>query len=431
MSTVGIVAEYNPFHTGHAYQISEAKRITKADHVLVIMSGDFVQRGAPAIMDKYSRTRLALEGGADYVLELPVWMATASAADFAEGSVAILDSLESIDYLCFGSEAGTLPLLQEAAALFLEEPPAFQSCLKQQLSQGKSFPKARKKAWEAVTGKVGDFLDLPNNILGISYLMALQKLNSKILPVTVPRKGSFHSTDLNQTFASASALRKTLLETNLHTESDLFPETILPYLSGEIAVSQMQREFGVSYPLDTNDFWPILKIKLLEHVENASSIFDFPKELANRLETCHFTCTNYEELAEALKTAVYTRSRIDRCLMHFLLNIRQEDTDQWKQAGSALYVRLLGFRKSHAQLLKKLTDNSRIPILTKAMPPADLLAPASASYALDTYAANLYESVACMKYSHTKNFSRVPPFEKTISSKKPMHEYRRKLITTF
>lgn len=430
MSTVGIIAEYNPFHTGHAYQISEARRLTGAEHVLVIMSGDFVQRGAPAIMDKYFRTRLALEGGADYVLEMPVWMATASAADFAEGSIAILDSLDCIDYLCFGSEAGELPLLQKAAALFLEEPPVFRANLKQQLSQGKSFPKARKSSWETTTGISGDFLDLPNNILGISYLMAMQKRNSKMIPVTIPRKGSFHSTDLNQTFASASALRKSLLEAISSAGLEQFPERILPYLSGKNAASWMKQEFGHSYPLDATDFWPILKTKLLEHAEHASSFSDFPEELANRLKACHFPCTSYEELAEALKTAAYTRSRIDRCLMHLLLNIRQDEVEQFKQSGKALYARLLGFRKSHANLLRELTDYSQIPILTKAMPPKDFPNLASVSYALDTYAANLYESVKCLKYvqsasdsCHSKDLSQI------IHNKKPVHEYRQKLIT--
>lgn len=430
MSTVGIIAEYNPFHTGHAYQISEARRITGAEHVLVIMSGDFVQRGAPAIMDKYFRTRLALEGGADCVLELPVWMATASAADFAEGSIAILEALGCVDYLCFGSEAGELPLLQKAAALFLEEPPVFRMNLKQQLSLGKSFPKARKSAWETATGISGDFLDLPNNILGTSYLMAMQKLDSKMIPITIPRKGSFHSTELNQTFASASALRKSLLEAMSSIGSEQFPEKLLPYLSGRNAALWMKQKFNHSYPMDTADFWPILKIKLLENAEHACCFSDFPEELANRLKACHFTCTSYEELAEALKTAAYTRSRIDRCLMHLLLNIQQDDVEQFKQGGAALYARLLGFRKNHANLLRELTDSSQIPILTKAMPPKDFPDLASASYALDTYAANLYESVKCLKYvqsasgsCHSNNLSQI------IHNKKPVHEYRQKLIT--
>lgn len=409
MSSVGIIAEYNPFHTGHAYQIAEAKRQTGAEHVVVIMSGDFVQRGAPAVMDKYFRTRLALEGGADFVLELPVWTAAASAADFAEGGIAILESLNCIDWLCFGSEAGELPLLEQAARLFLEEPEAFKICLRNQLSQGKSFPKARKSAWEAVTGKNGEFLDLPNNILGISYLMALSRLNSPMKPVTVPRKGSFHSTELNREFASASALRRELVDS---ISTHVFPKATLPYFSGEQAGLWMQQEYGLSYPMDTRDFWNILKMKLLSEAQEAGIYYDFPEELANRLNSCHFTCTSYDELAEHLKTAAFTRSRIDRCLFHLLLGIRQEHVDLLKKSGPAHYARLLGFRKSHSGFLKEITEKSRIPILTRAMPPENLSESAASGYELDTYASNLYESVKCLKYPQ----------------RKPVHEYRQKLI---
>ncbi|MGN0293842.1 MAG: nucleotidyltransferase family protein [Lachnospiraceae bacterium] len=416
MSTVGIIAEYNPFHTGHAYQIARAREMTGADHVTAIMSGDFVQRGAPAVMDKYLRTRLALEGGADCILELPVWMSTASAADFADGAVSIFDALGCVDYLCFGSEAGELPLLERAAELFLEEPPAFREELRHQLSRGKSFPKARKAAWESASGENGDFLDLPNNILGISYLMALKKQNSSIRPVTVSRIGSFHSTGLNQEYASASALRKELIE-NRHFQiqnesSPCFPAETLPFFPDNPARVLLQQGFCRSYPLDTEDFWMILKEKLLSGAECAEQFADFPTELANRLKTCHFTCTDYQELAQKLKTAAYTRSRIDRGLMHILLDIRQKDVDRLKQSGPALYARVLGFRKSHSVLLKDMVSCSRIPILTKALPPCTLSETAALGYEMDTRAANFYETVKCLKYP----------------VKKPVHEYRQKII---
>lgn len=410
MRTVGIIAEYNPFHTGHAYQISEARRLTQADHTVVIMSGDFVQRGAPAIMDKYLRTRLALEGGADFVLELPVWMASASAADFAEGAISVLDALGCIDFLCFGSEAGELPLLEKAASLFLEEPAAFRKILKEQLALGKSYPRARKAAWEAVSGENGDFLDMPNNILGISYLMALQKQNSFIKPVTVSRKGNFHSTELGQEYASASALRKELIKS--HLISDNFPDFLFSYLGSDQSVTRLQQEYDVTYPMDIDDFWPVLKARLLTEAEHASVYADFPKELANRLKSCHFACTSYNELAQSLKTSVFTRSRIDRGLMHLLLDLQQEQVDFLKRTGPAHYARVLGFRKSHAGLLKEMSEKSRIPVLTKAMPPETMSDSAMLSYHMDVSASNLYESIKCLKYP----------------KRKPVHEYRQKII---
>lgn len=410
MRTAAIIAEYNPFHTGHAYQIAELKRQMDITHVIVIMSGNFVQRGAPAIMDKYKRTRLALEGGADAVIELPVWAATASALDFAFGAVSILNGLNCVDYLCFGSEDGSLTSLTEASSLFLEEPPAFQSALKQALCAGKSFPKARKIAWEAVTGKTGDFLDAPNNILGISYLMALRQLGSRISPFTIKRKGSFHSESLDVQFASASALRK---ELQTGRAEGRFPDTVRQYLPQTESFSLLTQEFCHGYPLDRDDFWPVLKTQLLWQLPHLTDYADVPTELANRLEHLYFTASSYEELASNLKTASFTRSRIDRMLFHLLLQIPDELINRLKEHPDERYARILGFRKDHSDILGKMTASSRIPILTKALPPDSLSELAMAAYQLDVSASNLYETIRNIQYP----------------KKAAVHEYRQKLIT--
>ena len=190
MKTVGIIAEYNPFHSGHQYQIAMARRLTGADFVVVVMSGDFVQRGEPAVFDKYTRTAMALEGGADLVLEMPVRFATSSAEDFAACGVALLDRLGLTDVLCFGSELGRLDLLEQAAGILAAEPEAFRQTLRQGLAAGMSFPKAREAALvreleacglkEAGQDDWQKVLSSPNNILGIEDLKALKRRGSRV-----------------------------------------------------------------------------------------------------------------------------------------------------------------------------------------------------------------------------------------------------------
>ena len=174
----GIIAEYNPFHNGHAYQIEQARLLTGCDFLVVVMSGDYVQRGAPAVFDKYTRARMALACGADLVLELPVACSCASAEFFASGAVSLLDGLGCVDFLCFGSESGNLQSLMEPARILAKESPVFQEALRRGLSLGLSFPAARKEAFRACASNP-DILDLPNNILGIEYLKALLQRESK------------------------------------------------------------------------------------------------------------------------------------------------------------------------------------------------------------------------------------------------------------
>lgn len=409
MKTVGIIAEYNPFHTGHAWQISEARRITGADCVIVVMSGDFVQRGTPAIMNKYLRTKLALSGGADLVMELPVWISTASAMDFAEGAVSLFHALGCIDYLCFGSESGSTDKLSQAADLFLLEPDDYKTALKKQLACGKSFPKARKAAWESYTGENGDFLDLPNNILGISYLMALKKTQSSIKPVTVKRQGDFHSLSTENRFASASALRNIILQSS---DSFELQNQLSSFMPDSSAFTTVIDGYQKEYPVISDDFWPILKARLLSESVWNEPYYDLPDELAARIRKQFFSCNTYTELITSLKTALYTRTRIERSLIHLLLDLKEEDVHRWKENGWALYARILGFRKSAAPYLKTIASSGSIPVFSRSMPDQSMNPMALSCYRKDILAANLYENVVCMKYRPHA----------------PVHEYSRGVI---
>ena len=192
MKIVGLITEYNPFHNGHLYHIEEAKRVTGADTVVVVMSGDYVQRGTPAVMPKRLRTEMALKCGAGAVFELPVCYASGSAEFFAMGAVSLLDHLGAVDSICFGSESNDLEALQEIAGILLEEPDGYQELLKEALRSGQSYPSARQKALAGCTGNdaLASLLDDPNNILGIEYLKALRKLNSSMVPYTILLQGS-------------------------------------------------------------------------------------------------------------------------------------------------------------------------------------------------------------------------------------------------
>lgn len=218
MKVAGIIAEYNPFHKGHQYHIEETRKQTGADYVIAVMSGDYVQRGEPAIADKYMRTRMALSGGADLVIEMPVIYATASAEYFATAGIGILDRLGCVDYLSFGSEWADVEDYSSYATLFLEEPEEYRQILQEQLKRGKSFPEARaftagKLLFDSKPETAVEFLKEPNHILGLEYIKALRRRNSSIQPITVKRKGNhYHEKILAEEYSSATSIRRELYQ---------------------------------------------------------------------------------------------------------------------------------------------------------------------------------------------------------------------------
>ena len=214
MKVVGIIAEYNPFHNGHLHHLQESIRLSLADYTIVVMSGNFMQRGTPALMDKYHRAKAALSCGADLVLELPAYYATGSAEYFALGGISLLDKLGVVSHLCFGSECGDLDFLSKVAQITSEESEAYQKCLQAHIKSGKSYPSARTAAIIEVCPELSSSvsgLTTPNNILGIEYLKALYRLNSNIEPYTIQRVSShYHDQKLKESYSSASAIRNVI-----------------------------------------------------------------------------------------------------------------------------------------------------------------------------------------------------------------------------
>ena len=270
MKTVGIIAEYNPLHNGHAYHIKKAKEMTGADYCVVVMSGDFVQRGAPAMMDKYLRAESALLNGADLVLELPVCYSISSAEHFARSCVALLNKLGVIDTLCFGSECGDIRVLTDFAKALLEEGPVFKKTLDQEIRLGHTYPQARNTALEASAPHLTSHINImtsPNNILGIEYCKALLFWKSAIVPYTVKRAGSsYHDNSLDTGFCSALAIRESLRQAGA---SEGLAKQIPP-----VSLKLLEDAYQKSFPVFADDFSLLIQYCLLSG--EVSGYTDYP-----------------------------------------------------------------------------------------------------------------------------------------------------------
>lgn len=408
MKIVGIIAEYNPFHNGHLYHIQAALKVTEADVAVVVTSGDYVQRGAPAIMSKHLRTEMALQCGAAAVFELPICYATGSAELFALGAVSLLDALGA-DALCFGSECGDLSDLQQLSDILREEPAEYRQCLKNYVKEGISFPAARQRAVSEYLTAMDDsrkasLLDKPNNILAIEYLKALQKIGSPVTPYTIRRVSSaYHDNTLRSECSSASAIRRTLE----HEEANLIQlETQIPPSCMDI----LKEFFHRGYPVTIDDFSLLLKYKLLNTKEEELPLYqDVSEELAKRIHKMQNDFRSYTQFRELLMTRQLTRTRVSRALLHVLLNVKKTDVEHCLSDGVHYYARLLGFRKDCGNIVSEIARRTRLPLLTSPgkfnSSQFDERAQKNARQMLETdiFASNLYNSVVTDKYKTSFN----------------------------
>ena len=381
--------------------------MTGADAAVILMSGDFVQRGAPAIMPKHLRAHAALRSGASVVLELPVCFAASSAEYFAHGAIAIFEALGCIDSICFGSECGDFEGLDRIARILTEEPEEFRVSLREFLRKGLSFPHARRNALEVYTGDaaLASLLDLPNNTLGIEYLKALYHTGSRIRAYTLRRQGNgYHSTELGEDYSSASAIRRLLAfagNSMQQTPESEFDEPalsdVLTRLDGHVPASCIQllhENHRVRYPVYANDFSLLLKYRLLLETKNSLTEYaDVTPELANRIINQRSSFLGWDQFCDLLKTREVTFTRISRILLHILLGIRKIDLEACSEDGFAQYARILGFAKSDTMVLKQMKEHSRIPLITKLSAARDLSRTGIRMLDRDVFAADLYESV--------------------------------------
>lgn len=396
MKTVGIIAEYNPFHNGHAYQIARAKEVSGADYCIVVMSGCFVQRGAPAFVDKYTRAEAALKNGADLVLELPVFYALGSAEYFASGAIALLDKLGVTDALCFGSECGDISVLSEFAEKLLGEDDIFKKVLDRQLRRGQSYPNARNAALQASAPHLNAYMNVlmsPNNILGIEYCKALLRRKSSIQPYTIRRAGaSYHDASLSSSYCSALAIREAVNQSG--SLSDIRP--LIPESAYELLMPLQ----GKACPVLPDDASLPLHYQLLsEQYKGYTNHPDIDQTLSDRIirKLPSYRC--FTDFCEQLKTKNRTYTRIARSLMHILLQINKSDLAAFQAEDYVYYARMLGFRKEAKPLLSALKSRSGIPLLSK-LADADSLLSANGLRMLDKdiYASHVYQSLVQHKF---------------------------------
>lgn len=386
MKIVGLITEYNPFHAGHLYHMQQARELTGADYCVVLMSGSFVQRGEPAIFDKYLRTKTALLAGADLVLEIPAAFSTASAHEFAAYGVALLSAI-GVDAVVFGSECGQIELLKQAAYALNHESAEFRERLRKGLKAGLTYPQARAKALE-MEDTWASVLTSPNNILGIEYLRAAEDLHSPMEFYTISRKGSgYHEDTLaDANFPSASAIRG-IIRNSLSKDKDL-----LDILASHLPAVTHPAYTG-AVPVFVDDFSELLNAAVLQ-MQATFSIADLSPELAARLAKPPYFPLSFEERIQALKTRQLTYTRVSRALLHLVLGMREEDISRWKDEGYALYARILGFRRQSSPLLSCLHKKSSIPLITKMADAAQNLSPSAlALLEQEVYASHLYQTV--------------------------------------
>ncbi|MBE5969082.1 MAG: nucleotidyltransferase [Lachnospiraceae bacterium] len=375
MKVAAIIAEFNPFTKGHEYIIKKAKEITDSDYIIVVMSGNYVQRGEPAVCDKYLRTKMALECGADLVIELPVVYSCASAEYFAKGAVSLIERLGLVDFLCFGAENDDLNALSDIAEILLKEPEEYKDILKEMLKSGISFPAARAAALSQYVFSdnesskilypdlINEIVSSSNNILAIEYLKALMAFKSNIVPVAVKRIGAdYNDSTVNASsdnFASASAVRKALCENNL-----VGVLKSVPLNCNEI----LDQNRGKKLPISLDDFSLILGAKLLEckSAEDLEDYLDVNNDFANKILKNRSSFTSFSGFAEMLKSKNNTLTAINRALLHIMLGIKSDYLNQLAKSGYHEYVRILGFKKdATSELMAAVKFGCNLPIITK------------------------------------------------------------------
>lgn len=370
MRTAGLVVEYNPFHNGHLYHIQQARKVCEADCIVCVMSGNFIQRGEPAIINKWARTKAALSNGADLVIELPLVYAMASAEYFSYGAVKILDSLGVVDSICFGSESGSIEELDIFASILANEPDQYKQLLKAELFKGLSYPSARQAALSTYLDSDHgpkrynpEVIGSANNILGIEYLKALKKIKSRITPYTIKREGNSYTSELlTGALSSATSIRKTVSE-NGSASLEQMLESAMPESSLNILMEEINNGRG---PVFQSDFEAIILNEIRRmSVEQLRQYPYLGEGLENRLKSCADSCGTLEELINCTITKRYTRTRINRCLFSILNGITNTDIDTFVKDKGPQYIRILGFNSVGKKLLKTIKKTAKLPIITK------------------------------------------------------------------
>ena len=381
MKILGIITEYNPFHNGHLYHLFKAKEITGADYVVAVMSGNFLQRGEPAIINKWARTKMALNAGVDLIIELPFVFSTQDANGFAFGAVKLLDSLQIIDYLCFGCETDNLDTLYSISNFLLIEPHKYKELIRYNSKNGYEFPRVRAQAlceYHRIFGidglekisplELSKLLKYPNNILALEYIKHLINLKSKIKPIAIKRMGaSYHQKNIKGKISSATSIRNEILNNLSPPKADLFmlndkiKSTIPP--SGFSVLEMELREGRGPITLDSYRQYILATLRRISS-ENISRIQGVTEGLENRIKKASLKSSTVEQLINSIKTRRYTRTKIQRIILHLMMNLSKKDVKIFNRCGP-LYARVLGFSKKGKTLLRTIKKSSSMPLINK------------------------------------------------------------------
>jgi predicted nucleotidyltransferase len=360
MKSVGLIVEYNPFHNGHAYHLQASKEAAEADVVIAVMSGNFLQRGEPALVSKWHRTKMALLNGVDIVFELPYRFATQKAETFANGAVSILDAV-GCDSLCFGSESGDLSLFLQTIDYLEKQHQSYNENIKQYIETGVSYPKALSLAFQQLPDSE-KYLDLakPNNILGLEYIKAIKHQKYALTPMTIPRKNAnYHDQDFSSaTIASATSIRKAIF-----ADSD-GKSAIDQYVPNP--TKQLLKEYLHFYQVfhQWENYWSYLQFRLIHSTpEDLREIYEMEEGLENRLLAAALESNNFHEFMQRIKTKRYTWTRLQRLCVHILTNTKKEEMSTLSEKAS--YLRLLGMTSKGREYLNKNKSHLSLPLISK------------------------------------------------------------------
>ena len=431
MRTSAVICELNPPHNGHKYIFEEIRKRSCSDYLVAIMSGNYVQRGEPAIADKFTRARMALMMGADLVLEIPSPFSHQSAREFAMAGVSLAAASGIIDVLGFGAEfpdknitenngVSFSDMLKEAAAILLEEPPAYKDTLKAELKNGISYPLASERGLKACGIKYAGLISSPNNILAREYIRALNKLSSDTESLIIPRLGDGYNDDIPKDthFASATALRRLLL-------SGASINEISAYIPAELCDIYDDIISGGSPMLSPDDMSDTLNLRLLSRIHEGfdPDVFDLPKEIYNRIIRDGEKPLTFTERALEIKSKGYTYTRVCRALLNLSLGVTESEVTELKGKGYVPYIRILGFRQQASGLLSELKEHSAVPIVSNAAAGRELL---GRSVFYDNIYYSLISSARRQKSSHQKSSF---PLTENQTEKKPIrNEYERQIV---
>jgi predicted nucleotidyltransferase len=353
MRTVGLITEYNPFHNGHLHHLQESLRVTGADASVAVMSGHFLQRGEPALVDKWVRTEMALAAGVDLVLELPFPFACNSAPHFSLGAVQTLNALGVVDALCFGSEAGDLQILDQVAAVLVEREEEIETLTAARLREGVNFPTARSEALAKILPALpAGTVASPNNILGVEYLRALRLTGSKIKPYTIKRLGAgYHDEEAVGSIASATGIR------HLISRGEAI-DNLLPQACRMILGSALK----VGHSLDVDRLFVALQSHLLQNREALGETYLVSDGIDRRLSDAALQACNFDEIVSGVKSRQWTMTRIQRVLMYVLMQARAFEMRSFLKSGP-LYLRLLGSSEKGRKVLARARKCKSLPFI--------------------------------------------------------------------